>query len=320
MYRLLCIVVIISCLTQACNPDNKLEEDISKMDIKLKIERFDREFAVTNASNLQTLKTAYPFMFSSQYHDSVWIAKTTDVFQQQLNVQVAKVHGDLSDKNEEIIGLFQHLKYYFKEFREPRVITFISDVDYRNKTIVTDSIVLVAIDTYLGADNELYDRIYDYIKQNLKPSQIVPDLAEQYARKRIFQSQRKSLLDEMIYSGKILYFKDIMLPSIPDEEKIGYSKADLEWAQINESNIWSHFVEHELLFSTNVKLAERFINPAPFSKFNLDLDAESPGRLGQYIGWQIVRAYAKNNKVSIQDILGIDAEEIFNNSRFKPRK
>jgi len=298
-----------------------LEQEISKVDVSLTIERFDRLFAATNSSNLQSLKEDFPFMFPKRYHDSVWIAKTNDTLQQELNTQVTIVHGNLIETQEEIFDLFQHLKYYYKEFREPRLITFVSgEVDYRNKTIVTDSIVLVALDTYLGANNQLYDGIYDYIKQNLTPSQIVPDLAEQYAKRRIFQSRRKSLLDEMIYSGKILYFKEVMLPGIPDEEKMGYSKDDLEWAQVNESNIWSHFVENELLFSTDVKLAARFINPAPFSKFNLDLDAESPGRLGQYIGWQIVRAYIKNNNVSIHDVLGLDADEIFNNSRFKPRK
>ena len=57
-----------------------------------------------------------------------------------------------------------------------------------------------------------------------------------------------------------------------------------------------------------------------YSKFNLELDNESPGRLGQYIGWQIVRAYANNNEVSFQDILTKKAEDIFNDSKFKPRK
>jgi uncharacterized protein YjaZ len=52
----------------------------------------------------------------------------------------------------------------------------------------------------------------------------------------------------------------------------------------------------------------------------LELDGESPGMLGQYIGWQIVRAYMKNNNVSLQRMLNTSAEAIFNNSRFKPRK
>ena len=89
----------------------------------------------------------------------------------------------------------------------------------------------------------------------------------------------------------------------------------------NESYIWRYFIERELLFSTDLKLSGRFITPAPFSKFYLeDIDAESPGRLGQYIGWQIVRAYMQQNDVSLKDMLLKSPEEIFNNSKFKPRK
>ncbi len=320
MNKILIIIFIFGSLCISCKPDNTLELDISKIDVGLNIERFDSLFAEAKPSDLPNLKAAYPFMFSKRYNDSVWINRINDTLQQQLNIEVNKAHGNFEKTQDEIHGLFQHLKYYFKEFKTPRVITVTNDVDYRNKTVVTDSIVLVALDNYLGDNHEFYGRIHTYVKQNLEPSQIVPDVAEAYAKKRIFQPSRKTLLDEMVYFGKILYFKDIMLPNISDQVKIGYSIEEFEWAQQNESNIWRHFVERELLFSTDSKLASRFINPAPFSKFNLELDSESPGRLGQYIGWQIVLAYMKNNDLSLQDMLNKDAEEIFNKSKFKPRK
>ncbi len=84
--------------------------------------------------------------------------------------------------------------------------------------------------------------------------------------------------------------------------------------------IWRFFVENELLYNTDPSLSGRFMNPAPFSKFYLELDSESPGRIGQYIGWQIVRAYMKNNDVSLSKMLITDPAEIYKNSKFKPRK
>jgi uncharacterized protein YjaZ len=94
----------------------------------------------------------------------------------------------------------------------------------------------------------------------------------------------------------------------------------MEWAQENESEIWRYFVDRELLYSTDSKLPGRFINPAPFSKFYLELDAESPGRLGRYIGWQIVKAYMNQTDNSFKGMLITEAETIFKESRFKPRK
>jgi len=313
-------MLLVAIVFMSCNSESKVEKEIATIDIDMTVERFDRLFANADEASLPELKQAYPFMFSKRYNDSIWINRIQDTLQQQLNFEVDKTHGDFKNTEDNIYSLFQHLKYYFKEFKAPRVITVTSDVDYRNKVIVTDSIVLVALDTYLGASHDFYYDIYDYIKLNMDKDQIVPDLAFSYAEKYIYQPKRKTLLDEMIYFGKTLYFKDLMLPETSDEIKIGYTKEQLDWATINEESIWQHFVENEMLFSTDNKLPARFINPAPFSKFNLELDGESPGRLGQYIGWQIVRAYAEKNDVTLQEILSMNAEDIFNNAKFKPRK
>ena len=314
------ILLLTAIVFMSCDNESKVEKEIAAMDIDVSIERFDRLFANANEASLPELKQAYPFMFSKRYNDSVWINRMQDTLQQQLNFEVDKIHGDFKSTEDDIYSFFQHLEYYFKEFKTPRIITVTNDVDYRNKVIITDSIALIALDTYLGANHDFYYDIYDYIKLNMDKDQIVPDLAFSYAEKYIYQPKRKTLLDEMIYFGKTLYFKDKMLPEIPDEIKIGYTKQQLDWATINEENIWQHFVENEMLFSTDSKLPARFINPAPFSKFNLELDGESPGRLGQYIGWQIVRAYAEKSDESLQEILNTSSEDIFNKAKYKPRK
>ena len=124
----------------------------------------------------------------------------------------------------------------------------------------------------------------------------------------------------MVYFGKLLYFKDIIIPFKTDAEKIGYSEDQIKWAEANESQIWSYFIEKELLYSTDNKLPSRFIADAPFSKFYLELDNESPGRLGQYIGWQIVKAYANSTGIDVMTIMQKETEEIFRKSKFKPKK
>jgi gliding motility-associated lipoprotein GldB len=319
MKKILSIIVIIS-LVLSCETEDKLEKEIAKIDVTVNVERFDKLFAKVTPNTLPELKKDYPFMFSKNYNDSIWIARINDTLEQLLNREVAKAFENNISFEGEVESLFQHIKYYFKAFKSPRIITVTSDVDYRNKTIVTDSIVLIALDTYLGAKHEFYGSIPLYLKQNFESSQIVSDLATQYATQSIYQPKRKTFLDAMIYFGKILYFKDIMIPFKTDDSKIGYTNEQLDWAKDNESYIWRYFVERELLFDTDPKLLERFINPAPFSKFNLELDNESPGRLGQYIGWQIVKAYMAHNEVSLQQMLMTNAEDIFNNSKFKPRK
>jgi len=74
------------------------------------------------------------------------------------------------------------------------------------------------------------------------------------------------------------------------------------------------------LYDTDQKLIPRFINPAPFSKFYLEIDNESPGKVGSWIGWQIVRSFMENNDVSLQQLLQMDNKELFEKSKYKPKK
>ena len=124
----------------------------------------------------------------------------------------------------------------------------------------------------------------------------------------------------MIYFGKQLYLKDLLLPNYSDAEKMGYTPEQMKWCEENESYMWRYFIEKEMLYSDDQKLIPRFINPAPFSKFYLEIDNESPGQVGAWIGWQIVRSYIKNNDVPIADLLKTDAKEIFVKSKYKPKK
>ena len=314
------LLVLFICFL-SCEKGQKVQKDIANINTDITVERFDKLFAQADVKDLPRLKKAYPFMFAKKYKDTFWIAKMKDTLHQRIYQEVEKVFNNFEETEIEIESLINHLKYYFPEFTPPRFITTTSYVDYRNKIFLTDTIALISTDTYLGSDHEFYESISKYISTNLRKEQVVVDLATKYAEKYIFQEAKKTLLDEMIYFGKQLYFKDLVIPFKTEAERIGYTQEELNWARANENYIWRYFVERELLFSTDSKLPSRFINPAPFSKFYLEgIDTESPGRLGQYIGWQIVKAYMLQNNVTLKDLLITSTEDIFNNSKFKPRK
>lgn len=314
------IILVIGLDFVSCNEDSKVEKEIANIETDFTIERFDTAFLQATPKDLPKLKQAYPFLFSKRVPDSVWIYRMNDTLQNELLTEVNRTYPELKNTKEELKGLFQHLKYYDKTFTTPRVITLINDVDYRNKTIVTDSLVLIALDNFLGSEHVFYQNIPKYLAEKMEKQQIVSDIADGYATNYVFQTNRKTLLDEMIYFGKLLYFKDLIIPFKSDADKIGYSEAQIKWSEANESQIWSYFIEKELLYSTDNTLPNRFIADAPFSKFYLELDNESPGRIGQYIGWQIVKAYANTTGEDLMTILQKEPEEIFRKSKFKPKK
>jgi len=316
------VLLLLSLLAVAgCVDKSKIEEKINAVPMTIDLVRFDQIFATTTLENIPVLKKEYPMFFPKQYHDSIWEQRVKDTFQIELNKAVSETFPNNDELDPQLTELFKHIKYYFPQFKKPRVFTTTSDVDYKNKVLLSDSLLIVALDTYLGADHRFYEGVPNYVRKNMKKSRLAPDVATVYSQQLVSRPRTRTLLAQMIYFGKELYLKDQWLPSATDGEKIGFTKDELIWAQENEVDIWRYFVENEILFSTDVKLLPRFINPAPFSKFYLEIDNESPGMIGRYIGWQMVRSYMDNNAaVTINQLMISDAEEIFNNSKYKPKK
>ena len=315
-YLIVCILIF----AISCNTKSDTEKEIEKISMDLEFIRFDKIFGEAKIEDIPELKKQYPSFFPEQYQDSIWVQKMQDTLQQQLYVEVIKKYPKEEKLEKELVDLFQHMTYYFPQISVPLIVTTTSDVDYRNKIILSDELLIIALDTYLGSEHPFYIGIPKYVSQNMNKTQIQSDIATIYAQNLVSRPRKRNFLSQMIYHGKILYLKDLWMTSKSDSNKIGYTEEEFIWAEENESDIWRNFVENEFLFSTNPKLPSRFINPAPFSKFYLEIDNDSPGMLGRYIGWKIVRSYVEHNSVSLQKLLTLNSEEIFNSSKYKPKK
>nr|WP_316932902.1 gliding motility lipoprotein GldB [Zobellia galactanivorans] len=314
------VIFTISTSFIGCKESVKLSEDVKKIKLDVQIDRFDKEFAAARPEDLPVLKKKYPYLFPKQYSDSIWIAKMQDTVQVELLDEVEKAFSDFSEEEQSLELLFKHIKYYFPQFDAPKVVTVTSDVDYSNRVILTDTLLLIGLDNYLGADHRFYVDIQKYIRADLDKRYLTVDVASAFAKKVVPAPNDRSFLAQMIYYGKELYLKDRLLPLVSEAQRINYSEEQLAWAIANEEPIWRNFIEREYLYSTDNKLGPRFLDLAPFSKFGLELDNESPGRIGRFIGWQIVRAFMDRNELSLQQMLNLPAEEIFKKSNYKPKK
>lgn len=320
MKKLIVLFISIFALA-ACNNKSKVEKAVEEIPIDLKITRFDQLFFETEPQNLNQLKADYPYLFPTGNQDTVWINKMQNLQWRELYAEVQKKYSNLGTLEPQFAELFKHIKYYYPTAKVPKIFTVIADMDYSAKSIYADSLVLIPLELYLGKEHKYYAGEFpDYIKQNFEADQIMPDLVSSFSIKKISYPSNKSLVSLMVFAGKELYLKDKLLPETPDEIKIGYTKAQLDWCVANENYIWSYFIEQNMLYAQDSKLATRFIAPAPFSKFYLEIDNESPGRVGAWVGWQIVRSYMENNKTSLQDLLKMDEKTIFENSGYKPKK
>jgi gliding motility-associated lipoprotein GldB len=312
--------VVFCFLFWSCDQKSKVEKAIDETPVgSIKVERFDKQFFETSPNDLGKLKKQYPYFFSPKINDTVWINKMNAPIWREVYTEVQKKYPSTDGIKEELETLVRHMKYYFPKTKTPKLITLISDMDYSNKAIYTDSLVIISLELYLGKEHKFYE-FPKYITKNFEERQMMPDVVTSFSQRKITPPIEKSLLSQMIYSGKECYLKDILLPEYTDAEKMGYTPEQIVWCQENESYIWRYFIEKEMLYSDEPKLSSRFIDPAPFSKFYLEIDNDSPGRVGTWIGWQIVRSYMENNNTSIEQLLKTDAKQIFEKSKYKPKK
>jgi gliding motility-associated lipoprotein GldB len=306
----------------SCDKEYKTPEEISSIDMQVNVKRFDRDLYKVKGKSFENLKQQYPYFvpINIKNVDSLWFLKRNDTIEVELLEETLKTFPDLEQEEADLSLLFKHIKYYFPEFIKPEVVGLTTKVKYRSRVLLKNNILLISLDCYLGPEHKFYEGIQQYVSNDFDKKFIVSDVAEVYANKFFPLGRERVFLNQIIDFGKQLYLKDLFMPYKSEASRIKYSEEELLWAKNNESQIWSYFTEKDLLFSTDLSLSKRFIAQAPFSKFYLELDNESPGMLGRYMGWQIVRAYMKNNDVSLSDLATISGQELFNKSNYKPVK
>ena len=311
MHKFLIFLIIF--LTFSCS-------NVKNPDIEIEIERFEDVFFKSDVDSLYKVKEDFSFLFPPQYDDQIWIDRLNDTIQNQLYSEVNSSFGDFSDQKSLMESFYNNYLDYDSEYKIPRLITLTTDVDYRKKIILTDSLLLIGLDNYLGEDHIFYSSFPTYLTNTFNKENIIIDIAKEYAMAVIAntRSDNYTFIEKIINHGKILYFASSMLPNKEDSKIIGYSSADFAWALKNEKDIWSNFIENEYLFSSDNNLDSRFINLAPFSKFYLSIDNDSPSMIGKFIGWKIVKSFMKVSSSDLNELIQYNPMHIYNNSKYKP--
>jgi hypothetical protein len=91
----------------------------------------------------------------------------------ELYNEVEKQYGDFSGETQKIEELFKHIKYYFPKAKFPKVYTVISEMDYQNKVIYANNMLIISLELYLGKDHKFY-QFPEYLKQNFTKARFCP--------------------------------------------------------------------------------------------------------------------------------------------------
>ncbi len=233
-------------------------------------------------------------------------------------MDVKKVFGDGQALKEKFEQAFSNMTHYYPGTKPPRIETLITG--FEADLYVSDTLIIVSLDYFLGKSGRYKPDMHEYMLRRYEKNFIVPSALLLYGIDGEFNKTKlsdRTVLAEMITYGKAYYFAKHLLPCTPDSVFVGYSSKEIEGAKANQDLIWKRLVEDEALFSTSQKMKQRFIAERPKT---YEVGNECPGRIGTWVGWQMVNEYMKQNpKTSLPELMNItDAQKIFKGSKYRP--
>jgi hypothetical protein len=329
---LICLIII------SCKREQKQaytiipQKTLRKIELKqVNIKRFDIDLFQIDMSKLQSelmkLQDEYHFFLDTDLEDMRNVEQMESYLHDRsirtMYEETMKVYEDITFLEVQLTDAFKRIKVILPEFEIPNVYTYISGGDFEYPIKYVNNHLLIALDMYLGQQFPVYSMwgIPQFVSYRMRKEHIIVDCMKEIARAQVDKNnvKSKSLLDKMIYEGKLLYFIDITLPHVHDSIKISYTASQLGWAEEYQGNVWSYFIEHDILHTTDIRTINKFVLDGPFTS---TFSKNSPSRIGYYIGWQIVRHCMRNNNTFlIQDLFNeINSTKILQMSGYKPRK
>ena len=336
------IAAMVFLLSQSSCGEKEQTPDVSGIKVSLQTRRLDVDFARIDTSHiaegLQQLKDKYPD-FLGFYLDTLMGFNVHGDFSagnpgignlrtflshkdyRGLFDTVARHFPDTKSLDADLTKGFQYLKYYYPQYKIPKVVYFTSGLNNWSAITYGDDIVGVGLDMYLGANYPFYQSvgIPDYTARNLVPQSVPVNVFRSvYTDQHPFIAENRTLLDMMVQRGKEQYFLSKIIPFVPDSVRFGFTGAQMQWCKENEAAIYNFFVKGNYLYETNWQKILRYVNDGPEAT---GMPKESPGNVGTFLGFRIIQAFAKQHPgMKMDDLFAVtDAQQVLQDSKYKPR-
>jgi len=319
---------------------NSKAPDVSNIKVDIPIERFDKSFFSLDTNNMATglkeLMQSHPDFYTDFMQQILGVsgADTNKITQDVSKIfirgyssmyqNLSKQYSDVNWLQKDIQKAFQYVKYYFPDYKTSKIILFMGPLDAPGVAL-TASGIAVGLHQFGGKDFSAYQSME---AQQLFPAYISRRFESQYivvnCMKAVIEdiypdkSSSKGLVEQMIEKGKQWWVLDKFLPETPDSLKTGFTEQQLKWCEANEGMIWNDIITSQKdLYTKDPMTIQNYLGEAPFTQ---SLGPSSPGNIGQWIGWQIVKKFAdKNSSIGVADVLKTDARKILEEAKYKPK-
>ncbi len=330
-------ILLVSCRS-GCKK-NKWDVPVQKIEAKTDILRFEQDlFACNDSASIRKLAGKYGdffYIFTQGFmqfpagRDSFSTAYMLDMVRHPrlrfLYDTVQIVFKDFSPYEKALNDAMKHYKYYFPNDSFPQLITYISE--FGPPGYYDEKYIGIGLDLYLGKDFQYYKapelEFPQYKIDKLSREYLVRDAVVSLIRHKInsdINNPPALFIERAVSEGKVMFMLDVLCPDMQDSIKIKYSQPQLDWMKGAEKEMWVDFVNRKLLYSKDRVENSHYFNDGPFTSAP-NVSQEAPPRVGEWLGWQIVRKYMETHaNSSVQDLLNeTDALKIFKESGYRPK-
>jgi len=327
---------IVCFFAMACN-QKPAPPDVSHIAVPLQTIRFEQAFFKLDTNSIDhslgQLHQSYPGFTQDFLFNILGTAPNTDTAAHDVKQFIAtykglydtaqKVFANWAPIEKEVHEGLQRVKYYFPKYAAPtKLITFIGPLNsYGN--IITQDALAIGLQLYLGKNCSIYTsdqgvQMYpQFISRKFEPAYIATNCMKNIVDDMFAANHMgQPLVEQMIELGKKIYLLDVLLPNTPDSIKIGYTQQQLTECLENEKNIWSFFVQNDLLYANDLSLIAPYVTDGPKTE---TLGSRAPGNIGSFVGWQIVKKWMRQNAQRTPELLmQTNAKVLFQESKYKP--
>ena len=321
------ILLSVLFLTLSCGR-NPLDVDPSETKVEISFYNIDSllmhsdsaELANVHADLKKNITELYEYQVGyclqiGNVNDSSFIASLLeykrDTFIQKLEAELAATFTNTSKYRQEITTGFKYLKTHLPKVKTPNSIGFMNSL-FASNAFSTQEEIGIGMERYLGAKSPSVQRLpsepfYSWVKEGMEVKYLERDAMASWIMTHIVEDVDGNLAEKMIRWGKILYLTEAAYPNKEKQIILRYTDEGYQWAIDNEAFLWKYLIDEPLLFKLDETISQNMLSDGPFTP---GLPEKGPDRLGQYLGWRMVKNFMESTNTSFEDLLKMPYNEI----------
>ena len=249
----------------------------------------------------------------------IWRSFYNQEYVKETEKEISMVFPDYASESKNITEAYKRLKYHFPNKKYPKKIVF-ANTNFGGNVILEDGVILVGIERYIGGNKNVIrnslppDEFPLWLKTGFEKKFLLRDLlmSTLISNGTIPKSKHDYLISEIVEWGKICVLTEMAMrlenKDIQPEIVLRWNKNQYNWANKYEKAFWDYLKKNNLMFSTNEKNHAFLLNNGPYS---IGFSDKSPDRMGQYIGWKMVRNYVFDENLSLSEMIKLDYKKIY---------